>query len=178
MARTPVLPKATPVGPLSAPSRHSGKASRRVAARRTHRWRTPRASSWKSGPISRLEVLGQTRNNCWAKAGSRGRSILGVGKGQDDLDCACRLWKRDSRPAIVGCRGIMRAAEFFFARIARNPLKSPESDEGIQEKPSLIFPVFFLVFLGLAWVRLGEIWPGAGGLRPDQASAGRLINGS
>jgi hypothetical protein len=47
--------------------------------------------------------------------------------------------------------------ENFFLWIGRNPLKSPESDEGIQENPKeskpffLGFPWFFLVRLGLAW---------------------------
>src|SRR5208337_1805396 len=45
----------------------------------------------------------------------------------------------------------------FFLWIARNPLKSPESDEEIQENPRKSKPVS-LVFLGLAWVRLGGIW--------------------
>ena len=48
--------------------------------------------------------------------------------------------------------------------IARNPLKSPESDEGIQENPSP-FSWFGLVRL---WVWLGGIWPEA---RPAIASA-------
>src|SRR5208337_2786679 len=39
-----------------------------------------------------------------------------------------------------------------FPWIARNPLKSPESDEGIQGNPTQ----FFLVFLGLALIRLEE----------------------
>lgn len=51
-------------------------------------------------------------------------------------------------------------AAIFLLGFARNPLKSPESDEEIQENPRL-FPWFFLVWLGLALVRLEEIWPEA-----------------
>jgi len=50
-----------------------------------------------------------------------------------------------------------RGGEYLFAWIARNLLKSLESDERIQKNPS---PVS-LVFLGLAWFRLGQIWPEA-----------------
>ena len=50
--------------------------------------------------------------------------------------------------------------EMMWQRLARNPLKSPESDEGIQINPRESKPVS-LVLLGLAWVWLGKIWPGA-----------------
>jgi hypothetical protein len=56
----------------------------------------------------------------------------------------------------AGCEGV----DNFFLWIARNPLKSPESDEGIQINPRESKPVS-LVLLGLAWVWLGKIWPGA-----------------
>jgi hypothetical protein len=63
-----------------------------------------------------------------------------------------------------------------LAWIARNPLKSPESDEGIQINPRDSKPIFlgFLenqekpVFLGLAWVRLG-------GIRPRRYRVGRSL---
>jgi hypothetical protein len=44
--------------------------------------------------------------------------------------------------------------EMMWQRLARNPLKSPESDEGIQINPRESKPVS-LVLLGLAWIRLG-----------------------
>jgi hypothetical protein len=47
--------------------------------------------------------------------------------------------------------------DVFLLWIARNPLKSPESDEGIQINPRESKPAS-LVFLGLAWVPLGAIW--------------------
>jgi hypothetical protein len=50
--------------------------------------------------------------------------------------------------------------EIFFIWIARNPLKILESDEEIQENPRKS-KLVFLVFLGLAWIRLGAIWPEA-----------------
>src|SRR5271157_4404204 len=46
----------------------------------------------------------------------------------------------------------------FLIWVARNPLKSLKSDEGIQENPSP-FSWTGLVLFGLAWVRLGGIWP-------------------
>src|SRR5271166_6192128 len=49
----------------------------------------------------------------------------------------------------------------FLLWLGRNPLKSPESYEEIQENPSL-FSWSRLVSLGLTWVRLGGIWPGMG----------------
>ena len=64
---------------------------------------------------------------------------------------------------IFGCAEEDRFAgvgNIFLFWIARNPLKSPESDEGIQENPRESKPAF-LGFLGLAWIRLGAIWPEA-----------------
>ena len=63
-------------------------------------------------------------------------------------------WRHDAMGAVPGRA---KGSTIFLLWIARNPLKSPESDEGIQENQSP-FPWFFLVGLGLAWVRLGAIW--------------------
>ena len=52
---------------------------------------------------------------------------------------------------------LRRGGDIFLLSIARNPLKSPESDEGIQTNPRESKPVS-LVFLGRAWIRLGTIW--------------------
>ena len=53
---------------------------------------------------------------------------------------------------------LRRGGDIFLLSIARNPLKSPESDEGIQTNPRESKPVS-LVFLGRAWIRLGRFWP-------------------
>ena len=53
-------------------------------------------------------------------------------------------------------------SNYFFLWIARNPLKSPESDEEIQKKSKRIqenpspLPWFFLVGLGSAWSDLAR----------------------
>jgi len=54
-------------------------------------------------------------------------------------------------------KDISSGQEFFFVCIARNPLKRPESDERIQENPSLF------IWSGLDWLGfgLGKFWPEA-----------------
>jgi hypothetical protein len=50
--------------------------------------------------------------------------------------------------------------ESFLGWIARNPLKSPESDEEIQDNPRKSKPVF----LGFSWTRLEEFGPARHGV--------------
>ena len=74
-------------------------------------------------------------------------------------------WRQGPRKRRLDAyRGMMPRGRILRRKnllwIARNPLKSPESDEGIQENPSP-FSWSFLVFLGLALVRLGATWPEA-----------------
>jgi len=57
-------------------------------------------------------------------------------------------------PKKIALAGV---GDIFLLWSARNPLKSPELDEGIQTNPRESKPVS-LVFLGLAWIRLGAIW--------------------
>ena len=64
------------------------------------------------------------------------------------------LWRRGR---IFGCAEEDRFAgvgDFFLLWIARNPLKSPESDEGIQENPRESKPAF----LGFSWSGLDSAW--------------------
>ena len=84
------------------------------------------------------------------------------------------LWQKEGSGSACARRGSAPGAgRIFFLGIARNPLKSPELDEGIQENPRKSKQnskgiqenprPFSLVFFGFSWswVRLGVIWPQA-----------------
>jgi hypothetical protein len=60
-------------------------------------------------------------------------------------------------PAGLSRAPMLTIRRRVFAEIPRNPLKSPEPDEGIQENPSLLpwIPFHFpWIFLGKAWTGL------------------------